>query len=105
MFFTNEKTYDNVSGEIYSITASNIVWLKWKIVFQKHKMGDLIDLNIGMLFNLGSHFKQMKRLVREFFRIFQGLTEAEMGNVLKTKTRDWFPIWDYKLQKHSSMFG
>ena len=41
---------------------------KWKMVFEKHERGDLIDPDTGMLFNAAARFKQMKPLVREFFR-------------------------------------
>ena len=33
------------------ITSSDMVWQKWKMVFEKHETGDLIDPDTGMLFN------------------------------------------------------
>src|ERR1700738_9442 len=39
-----QKKYNELRGEIYLITASDSVWTKWKSVFDKHKMGDLINL-------------------------------------------------------------
>ena len=75
------KNYNELRGKIYLITASDVVWTKWKSVFEKHETRDLIDLNTSMLFNRTTRFKQMKPLVREFFRTLQGLSETEMGKV------------------------
>ena len=74
-----QKKYNKLSGEIYLIIASDTVWGRWKSVFEKHEMGDLIDPDTNMLFNQTARFKQMKPLVREFFRALQGLLETEMG--------------------------
>ena len=48
-------------------------------MFEKHERGDLIDPDTGMLFNAAACFKQMKPLVREFFRTLQRLSKTEMG--------------------------
>lgn len=74
-----QKKYSELRGEIYLITASDTVWKKWKDVFEKHETGDLVDPDTNFPFNCASNFKQMKPLVREFFRTLQGLTETEMG--------------------------
>ena len=74
-----QKKYTELRGEIYLITSADPVWKKWKDVFEKHETGDLIDPETHLLFNHSSNFKQMKPLVREFFRTLQGLTETEMG--------------------------
>ena len=47
--------------------------------FRQHKTGDLIDPDTGSLYNQAPRFKQMKPLVREFFRTLQGLSETEIG--------------------------
>ena len=73
-----QKKYNELRGEIYLITASDSVWTKWKSVFEKHETGELIDPDTGIFFNRTSRFKQMKPLVREFFRTLQGLSETEM---------------------------
>lgn len=49
------------------------------MVFEKHETGDLIDSDTCMVFNATARFKQMKPLVREFYRTLQGLTETKMG--------------------------
>ena len=77
------KKYNELRGEIYLITASDSVWGKWRSVFEKYETGDLIDPDTGMLFNQTACFKQMKPLVREFFRALQGLSETEMGKTVK----------------------
>ena len=74
-----QKKYNELRGEIYLITTSDSVWARWKRVFEKHETGALIDPNTGSLYNQTSRFKQMKPLVREFFRALQGLSETEMG--------------------------
>ena len=74
-----QKKYNELRGEIYLITSSDMVWQKWKAVFEKHETGDLIDPDTCMLFNSATRFKAMKPLMREFFRSLQGLSEAEMG--------------------------
>ena len=61
------------------ITTSDHVWLKWKSVFEKHETGDLIDPDTGLVFNSSSRFKQLKPLMREFFRTLQGLSETDIG--------------------------
>src|SRR6202048_2171168 len=76
-----QKKYNELRGEIYLITASDSVWTKWKSVFEKHEMGELIDPDTDIFFNRTSCFKQMKPLVREFFRTLQGLSETEMEKV------------------------
>jgi hypothetical protein len=73
-----QKKYNELRGEIYLITASDSVWVKWKSVFEKHETGELIDPDTGIFFNQTTRFKQMKPLVREFFRTLQGLSETEM---------------------------
>ena len=73
-----QKKYNELRGETYLITSSDSVWTKWRSVFEKHEIGELIDPDTGVLFNLCSHFKQMKPLVRGFFRALQGLSETEM---------------------------
>ena len=73
-----QKKYNELRGEIYLITSCDSVWTKWKSVFERHETGDLIDPDTGVFFNRDSRFKQMKPLVREFFRSLQGLTETEM---------------------------
>ena len=73
-----QKKLVDLSGEIYLITSSDGVWTKWKDVFEKHEAGDLVDPETGTSFNKSSNFKQMKPLVREFFRTLQGLNETEM---------------------------
>src|ERR1700738_1783494 len=73
-----QKKYNELRGEIYLITASDVVWGRWKSVFEKHETGDLIDPDTGMPFNQTVRFKQMKPLVRKFFRSLQGLSETEM---------------------------
>ena len=74
-----QKKYNELRGEIYLITASASVWERWKSVFENHETGDLIDPNTKILYNQTARFKQMKPLVREFFRALQGLSETEMG--------------------------
>ena len=74
-----QKKYNELRGEIYLITASDNVWLKWKNVFEKHETGDLVDPDTGLRFNATSRFKQLKPLMREFFRTLQGLSETDMG--------------------------
>ena len=74
-----QKKYNELRGEIYLITASDHVWLKWKTVFEKHETGDLIDPDTGLRFSATARFKQLKPLMREFFRTLQGLSEREMG--------------------------
>ena len=73
-----QKKLVDLSGEIYLITAADGVWSKWKDVFEKHEAGDLVDPETGLGFNKSSTFKQMKPLVREFFRTLQSLNETEM---------------------------
>jgi len=73
-----QKNYNDMRGEIYLITSADSVWKKWKTVFEKHDHGDLIDPDTCEPFNHSARFKQMKPLVREFFRTLQGLTETEM---------------------------
>lgn len=46
-------------------------------MFKKHKNVDHIDLGSNLLFDFNSNFKQMKPLVREFFRNMQGLTKRD----------------------------
>ena len=48
-------------------------------MFEKHKTKDVIDLDTNLLFNFNSKFKWMKPLVKEFFRIVQGLTKTKLG--------------------------
>ena len=74
-----QKKFKELRGEIYLITASDMVWQKWKTMFVKHKTGDFIDPDTCLLFNSASRFKAMKHLMREFFRSLQGLSEVEMG--------------------------
>ena len=64
-----QKKYNDLKGEIYLITSSDAVWTKWKEVFEKHETGDLIDPDTGNWFRVPSNFKQMRPLVREFFRV------------------------------------
>lgn len=78
-----QKKLVDLSGEIYLITSADSVWGKWKEVFEKHETGDLIDPDTGLTFNSASNFKQMKPLVREFFRTLQGLNETEMERAAK----------------------
>lgn len=73
-----QKKYKELRGEIYLITSSDSVWGKWRKVFEKHESGGLMDPDTLLLFNKNTRFKQMRPLVREFFRTLQGLTEAEM---------------------------
>ena len=73
-----QKKYMELRGEIYLITSSDAVWKEWKMVFEKHERGDLIDPDTNMRFNQAPRFKEMRPLVREFFRNFQGLSETEM---------------------------
>ena len=73
-----QKKYKELRGEIYLITSSDSVWGKWKKVFEKHESGGLMDPDTLLLFNKNTRFKQMRPLVREFFRTLQGLTEAKM---------------------------
>ena len=37
-----KKKYNELRGEIYLITASDYVWIKWKSVFEEHETGELI---------------------------------------------------------------
>ena len=73
-----QKKYNELRGEIYLITSPDSVWTKWRTVFQKHETGELMDPDTSNLFRKNARFKQMKPLVREFFRTLQGLTEREM---------------------------
>lgn len=91
-----QKKYNELRGEIYLITSSDAVWGKWKEVFERHEKGDLMDPDTNLYFSGTSHFKQMKPLVREFFRTLQGLTETEMGKAarhilhdVRTTKRAW----------------
>ena len=43
-----QKKYNELRGEIYLITASDCIWMKWKSVFEKHKTGELVDLDMGI---------------------------------------------------------
>ena len=72
-----QKKYNELRGEIYLITASDSVWMKWRSVFEKHETGELIDPDTGVFYNLVPRFRQLRPLVREFFRTLQGLTESE----------------------------
>ena len=74
-----QKKYNEFRGEIYLITTSDAIWTKWKSVFEKHETGDLINPDTGMLFNRTTRFKQMKPLIRMFFRTPQGLSKTDMG--------------------------
>ena len=47
-------------------------------MFEKHEVGDLINPDIVLFFTATTCFKQMKPLVKEFFRILQGLSKMEM---------------------------
>ena len=73
-----QKQYKDLKGEIYLITASDHVWEKWETFFEAFEAGHLIDPDTNKPYNDHPRFKQMKPLVREFFRVLQGLTESEM---------------------------
>ena len=74
-----QKQYKDLKGEIYLISASDAVWGKWRTVFEKFEAEDLIDPDTNKYYSENPRFKQLKPLVREFFRVLQGLTESEMG--------------------------
>lgn len=72
------KSYNDMRGEIYLITSADSVWAKWETVFERHERGELIDPDTGDFYCKNPKFTRLKPLVREFFRVLQGLSESEM---------------------------
>lgn len=57
----------DLAREIYLITSSNVVWDKWREVFEENERRELINPNMGRAFCSMSTFKQMKPPMRELF--------------------------------------
>ena len=74
-----QKKYKELRGEIYLITSADTVWQKWKIVFERHKTGELINPDTRMLYNLAPRFKSIKPSPEGILQNFAGAVRDGNG--------------------------
>jgi hypothetical protein len=74
---TSTKTVLELKGELRLICSTADTWELWTQFFDVHTSGDLIDPNTEEKYNEVEGF-EMPKILREFFRPLQGLTESEL---------------------------
>jgi hypothetical protein len=74
---TSTKTVLELKGELRLICSTADTWELWTQFSDVHTSGDLTDPNTEEKYNEVDQF-EMPKILREFFRPLQGLTESEL---------------------------